>query len=220
MLSQPNNSSPLSLLDESSSRGEQTRLEIIQAAARLFIHQGYHGTSMRQVAHAAGVSLSGIYNHFPSKEALFVAILLERHPVKEIVPALNASQGETVEALVRDAARLLVETLGKRMDFLNLIFIELVEFNACHLPDMFSKVVPQVMPFIERVYQANGSMQAVSPILLLRSFMGLFISYVITGIMIGEQTSSEAGEKTLERFIDIYLHGICDLPNVSLRKKL
>ena len=85
MLSQPKNPFSLSLPDESSSRGGQTRQEIIQAATRLFIHQGYHGTSMSQVAQAAGVSLSGIYNHFPSKEALFVAILLERHPVKEIV---------------------------------------------------------------------------------------------------------------------------------------
>jgi AcrR family transcriptional regulator len=208
MLSQPTDPLHTSLHDESTSRGEQTRLQIIQAATRLFIQQGYHGTSMRQVAQEAGIALGGIYNHFPSKEALFVAILLERHPVKEIVPALNASQGETVEALVHDAARLLVETLGKRMDFLNLIFIELVEFDACHLPDMFGKVLPQVMPFIERVYQAKGGLRSVPPVLLLRSFLGLFVSYIITGLMIGEQASPDVGEKTLDRFIDIYLHGI------------
>ena len=208
MLSQPTDPLAAPLSDESPSRGEQTRLQIIQAAARLFVQQGYHGTSMRQVAQEAGIALGGIYNHFPSKEALFVAILLERHPIKEIIPALNASQGETVEDLVRDAARLLVETLGKRMDFLNLIFIELVEFDARHLPDMFGRVLPQVMPFIERLYQANGSMRTIPPLLLLRSFMGLFISYVITGLMIGEPVSPETGEKTLARFIDIYLHGI------------
>jgi hypothetical protein len=38
--------------------------------------------------------------------------------------------------------------------------------------------------------------------------MGLFISYVITGMMIGERASPAFGEKTLDRFIDIYLHGI------------
>jgi AcrR family transcriptional regulator len=208
MLSQPADSSPTSLLDVSPSRGEQTRLQIIQAATRLFIRQGYHGTSMRQVAQEAGIALGGIYNHFLSKEALFVAILLDRHPVKEIVPALNASQGETVEDLVRDAARLLVETLGKRMDFINLIFIELVEFDACHLPDMFGMVLPQVMPFIERVYQVNGGLRSIPPVLLLRSFMGLFISFVITGMMIGERASPEVGEKTLDQYIGIYLHGI------------
>ncbi len=208
MLSQPADSLTDPLLEESLPRGEQTRLQIIQAATRLFTQQGYHGTSMRQVAREAGIALGGIYNHFPSKEALFVAILLERHPIKEIVPALNASQGETVEALVRDAARLLVETLGKRMDFLNLVFIELVEFDACHLPDMFGKVLPQVMPFVERIYQAKDGLRSEPPVLLVRSFMGLFISYVITGLMIGEKASPDVGEKTLDRFIDIYLHGI------------
>jgi AcrR family transcriptional regulator len=193
-------------MDTTSSRGENTRLQILQAATHLFVQQGYHGTSMRQVALEAGIALGGIYNHFPSKEALFVAILLERHPVKEIIPALNASQGDTVEALVRDAARLLVETLGKRMDFLNLIFIELVEFEARHLPDIFSMVLPQVMPFVERVSQAQGSLRSIPPLLLLRSFMGLFISYVITALMIGDHPDAETG--TLDQFINIFLHGI------------
>lgn len=195
-------------MDTSLPRGEQTHLQIIQAAARLFIRQGYHGTSMRQVANEAGIALGGIYNHFSSKEALFVAILTERHPVREIIPALNASQGDTVEALIRDAARLMVETLGKRLDFLNLVFIELVEFEASHLPDMFSIVLPQVMPFVERIYRLKGNLRPVPPLVLLRSFMGLFFSYVITGMMIGEQPSSEISQNALDDFVNIYLHGI------------
>lgn len=195
-------------MDTTLSRGEQSRQQIIQAATHLFIRQGYHGTSMRQVAQEAGIALGGIYNHFPSKEALFVAILMERHPVREIIPVLSASQGDTVEALVRDAARLMVETLDKRRDFLNLIFIELVEFEACHFPDVFSMVLPQVRPFMERVYRAKGSLRAVPPLLLLRSFMGFFISYVITGLMIGNQPEPEMYPGALEHFVNIYLHGI------------
>ena len=195
-------------MDETLPRGEQTRMQIIQSATRLFIRQGYHGTSMRQVAEEAGTALGGIYNHFSGKEELFVAILMDRHPVREIIPALNASQGDTVEALVRDAARLMVEILDNRMDFLNLIFIELVEFEARHLPDMFSMLLPQVLPFVERLYQAKGSLRPVPPLLLLRSFMGLFFSYAITGLMIGKQLSPEMSKNALENFIDIYLHGI------------
>lgn len=195
-------------MDPSLPRGEQTRLQITQAAARLFVRQGYHGTSMRQVAQEAEIALGGIYNHFSSKEALFVAILMERHPVLETLPALNTSQGDTVEELVRDAARLMVQTLGKRMDFLNLIFIELVEFDACHLPDMFDKIVPQVLPFVERLNRAEGNLRQFPPVLVLRSFMGLFFSYVITGMMIGENPESEISKNALDKFVDIYLHGI------------
>ncbi len=54
-------------------RGEQTRGEIIRAAHKLFVQQGYHGTSMRQIAKQAGIALGGLYNHFDSKQEVFQA---------------------------------------------------------------------------------------------------------------------------------------------------
>jgi AcrR family transcriptional regulator len=53
--------------DESLSRGERTRETILDAARQLFIQQGYHGTSMRQIASQAGIALGSLYNHFPNK---------------------------------------------------------------------------------------------------------------------------------------------------------
>ena len=195
-------------MDENLSRGEQTRQQIIQAAARLFVGQGYHGTSMRQIAEEAGIALGGIYNHFVSKQAIFVAILNERHPIHELLPALTASRGQTVDDLVYEAARLMVKTLEKNNDFLNLIFIELVEFKGGHLPGLFAMVEPQVRPFLERVYRAEGSLRSIPPLLLLRTFMGLFISFVITGKMMGESFPEGLSQELLDQFVDIYLHGI------------
>ena len=60
-------------MEESLSRGEQTRNAILQAAHDLFVQQGYHGTSMRQIAKQAGLALGGLYNHFASKEDVFQA---------------------------------------------------------------------------------------------------------------------------------------------------
>ena len=77
-----------------SRRGEQTRQEIIRAALPLFSQQGYHGTSMRQIAAAAGIALGGIYNHFESKEAIFRAVSFAYHPIHTILPALEANHGE------------------------------------------------------------------------------------------------------------------------------
>ena len=58
-------------------RGEQTQKDILQSALELFLNHGYHGTSMRRIAQQAGIALGGIYNHFSSKEDLFVKILLK-----------------------------------------------------------------------------------------------------------------------------------------------
>jgi len=49
---------------------------IREAAARLFLEKGYQGTSMDDVAAAAGVSKQTIYTHFASKEELFSDLVL------------------------------------------------------------------------------------------------------------------------------------------------
>ncbi|MCW2936964.1 MAG: putative TetR family transcriptional regulator [Actinomycetia bacterium] len=55
------------------------RGEILDAAAALFAREGYRGTSMREVATAAGIQAGSLYHHFPSKEAIAVELVQEYH---------------------------------------------------------------------------------------------------------------------------------------------
>jgi AcrR family transcriptional regulator len=106
------------MTSDTPSRGEQTRSSILQAAHDLFVEQGYHGTSMRQVASRAGVALGGLYNHFPSKEAVFEAVFITYHPYHQVLPYIQQAQGATFEAVVHDAAARMVEVARGRPDFL------------------------------------------------------------------------------------------------------
>ena len=54
---------------------DRKRAAILDAAVAEFRHAGYEATSMDRVAARAGVSKRTVYNHFPSKEALFEQIL-------------------------------------------------------------------------------------------------------------------------------------------------
>jgi AcrR family transcriptional regulator len=65
----------------SASLGGPTRRrgEILAAAAALFAREGYRGTSMREVAAAAGIQAGSLYHHFPSKEAIAVELVQEYH---------------------------------------------------------------------------------------------------------------------------------------------
>src|SRR5512138_2178270 len=82
---------------ETVKKGEATRLAIEDAAIHLFLEQGYHATSMRQIADRAQLALGGIYNHFSSKEDIFEAIILDQHPYKKILPLILEAEGETAE---------------------------------------------------------------------------------------------------------------------------
>ena len=95
-------------------KGALTRLAIEEAAFELFMEQGYHATSMRQIKDKAGLALGGIYNHFSSKEDIFAAILIDKHPYKQILPLMLAAKGDTAEEMIRTAARSMVTELGTR----------------------------------------------------------------------------------------------------------
>lgn len=56
---------------------EETRSRITEAAIRLFANHGYDGTSVREIAEAAGVTKPVLYYHFGSKERLYVAMIEE-----------------------------------------------------------------------------------------------------------------------------------------------
>ena len=56
-------------------QSEQTRQQIIDTAARLFASRGFDGTSMSDLAAAAGLTKGAFYHHFESKDALFFAVV-------------------------------------------------------------------------------------------------------------------------------------------------
>ncbi|MFE5238857.1 MULTISPECIES: TetR/AcrR family transcriptional regulator [unclassified Streptomyces] len=54
---------------------EQKRAAILRAATRLFLDSGYDRTSLAKIAEAAGVSKATLFKQFPTKAALFDAIV-------------------------------------------------------------------------------------------------------------------------------------------------
>jgi AcrR family transcriptional regulator len=189
-------------------KGERTKELISTAALRLFRQKGYHGTSMRAIAQEAGMAVGGIYNHFSGKEDIFREVLYNYHPYKAVIPALQEAQGNTLEELIQDAARRMVVGFGLPVDFLNLVFIELVEFNGQHIPELFNAIYPQLMEFGQRLHQEPEELRPIPLPVLLRSFIGLFFSYVMTDSILARYMPSEMKEHAFEDFVDIYLHGI------------
>jgi TetR/AcrR family transcriptional repressor of nem operon len=56
-------------------QGEQTRQRIIEEAAKLFVRKGFHGTSIADLAQAAGLTKGALYHHFDGKDDLFYAVV-------------------------------------------------------------------------------------------------------------------------------------------------
>jgi AcrR family transcriptional regulator len=79
------------------SKGEETRAAILEAATGLAVRVGLEGLSIGALATALGMSKSGVFAHFKSKEALQVAVLddaADRFVEVVVRPALKAPRGE------------------------------------------------------------------------------------------------------------------------------
>ncbi|HIE1099212.1 TetR family transcriptional regulator [Stenotrophomonas maltophilia] len=81
-------------------RNEQRVALILQAALQCFLAKGFHQTSMRDIAQAAGVSLGNLYNHFPGKEAIILAVAVaESEELAPMLQRLAAVDGERAQVL-------------------------------------------------------------------------------------------------------------------------
>jgi AcrR family transcriptional regulator len=90
---------------------------LLEAATRVFVKEGYAKATTNRIAAAAGVSVGSLYQYFPSKEAIVVAMVRrQRERVMREIAALmeRAARGEcTPEEVVRLYVRRLIDAFGR-----------------------------------------------------------------------------------------------------------
>jgi hypothetical protein len=127
-----------------------------------------------------------------------------------MLPAIEAAQGETVEAFIRDAAAQMLAAMGKHSDFLNLMFIELVEFKSVHSAEIFAQAMPRAVAIINRLTEAQGNLRQIPAPMLARIFIGLFFTYYLAESMFVSIAPVEFSEHAMDYYIEVFLHGILD----------
>ena len=80
-------------------KSEEKRQQISEAAADLFLTEGFERTSMDAVAQAAGVSKQTVYSHFANKDELFRSCIASK--VAEYDLTVEPSEYHTLEAGLR-----------------------------------------------------------------------------------------------------------------------
>lgn len=88
------------------------RAQLLSVAKDVFSANGYHSTAMDEIAERAGVSKPVLYQHFPSKLELYVA-LLDNH-VEELVTSVKVALASTPDNKQRVHA-----AVGAYFDFVN-----------------------------------------------------------------------------------------------------
>jgi AcrR family transcriptional regulator len=90
----------------SQERARATVHALVDATARILVKEGFDKASTNRIAEVAGVSVGSLYQYFPSKEALVVAVI-ERHQ-QEIRRTVRGELAEALDLPVAKAVRKLV----------------------------------------------------------------------------------------------------------------
>lgn len=184
------------------------RQRILSAAAQLYAVRGFEGTSMRDIAEAAGVTKPLIFYHFASKERLYASLLAE---------ALSACRagGETILAEPLSATERLRRFLASHVQVLReqpavFAFAYNLLTVGRELPLGFDYraegrvLFDQIVRVIEEG-QAQGEFRAGDPVtvaVLALASLGMYAHALLLGEI---DALPEALE---ERLLDLLLHGI------------
>ena len=101
---------------------DQRRIQLLDAASDVFASKGYHAAAMDDIADAAGVSKPVLYQHFPSKLDLYLALLDQScDRLVEVVEEGLASTGDNSDRVIATVAAFYEFVSSEGSDF-RLIF--------------------------------------------------------------------------------------------------
>lgn len=200
-------------MDEATSKGDQARTEILEAARDLFIKNGYNGTSMRAIAQAAGGrAVGGLYNHFKTKEEIFSAIIEEQNPYDDLMAAITGTgEIDTAPDFIRAMLGRTLRVMPRHYDFFQITQIDLREFQGAHLQRVLqTQLVPNILTMIARVKDLPG-LKPIDPLGLMRLMGSVVLGYMATRTL---QPTGLFDDRSEDEWIALYtemvLHGLAD----------
>jgi AcrR family transcriptional regulator len=201
-------------MDEAHTKGDLARQEILDAARRLFIANGFHGTSMRAIAREAGDrAVAGLYNHFPTKEAIFEALIAESNPYDVILNALEArlDEAHTGPDFIQSALPDVLDIMPHYYDFIQLAQIDMREFEGRYVTHLLRDTFfPRILAIIQRLQTLPG-LKPLNVYVVLRMVASLVIGYMITERLgPAEILRQFAPEDFADQFAAVLLYGIAD----------
>ena len=128
---------------------EERKKVLLEAARDLFVEKGYHHTTTRDIARAAGVSEPMIYKHFSGKHELFFEVIYMI--ASELLEELMIDEKLEPEVFVEKFFYYHMETVSRHFDSLRLLLSQLLfdpgvkeTYIKIFLPKMKEKMFPLI----------------------------------------------------------------------------
>jgi AcrR family transcriptional regulator len=195
-------------------RPEVRPQQILEAAFRVFGTRGLHQATLDDVARAAGITKGTIYLYFPSKAALFSAMLRAR--VSDLLPPMKASDGRSTASLHHQ-----LEMLAQRLyqffkSFAYLAMYRTMVGEASQFPETATLLYREgILPTNRQLTElfrrgiASKEFRALDPLIAARALVGMLQVFVVSQRLLGGQRIFPIADAKIVRTVtEIFFRGL------------
>jgi AcrR family transcriptional regulator len=187
----------------------ERQASIIAAAASLFAVNGFKGTTTREIAKTAGISEALLFKYFPTKRALYAAILAEKAPISDLLEVVEdaAKKRDDVGVFTLIASYRIHR--GSDPMLMRLLLFSALEGHE--LSDMFFQnqhrmFYDYLSGYITRRIR-EGAFKRVDPLLAARGFMGMVAHHRLLHEVFRVPTHCSPEDAVLT-YVRMFLHGL------------
>ena len=205
-------------------RGKKDTIE--DAARELFIKQGFHATSMRDISKRADVSLGNLYNYYETKDSIFESIIDNYLTV--IDEQLKTILAEIDEPMEPASLRKLGESVGRLVnehsDFWLLMYIDVLEFQNRHFRKMFDGITDRFRKIFGKKFreaEERGDLRTgvdAAPVFT-AAYMQFFNYFLVEKLFGGNQHLGLTDEQALNCLTKVFAYGTLSEDSLSRFKR-
>ena len=201
---------------------EKNKDRIEEAAKKLFIKQGFHATSMRNIAARAGTSLGNVYNYYRTKEEILGSIISKYQTtidgrLRSIFDEID--QPLEPESLVRFGGQI-KKMVNDHHDFWLLMYIDVLEFENRHFRKMFEGLVENLRRRYASQFEEMRKRGAVHcdvdpAVAFTAVYMQFFNYFLVEKLFGGNSHFGMSDEQVIEQLTGLYCRGLSQNHNGS-----
>jgi AcrR family transcriptional regulator len=204
-------------------RPEVRPQQILEAAFRVFGTRGLHQATLDDVARGAGITKGTIYLYFPSKAALFSAMLRAR--VCDLLPPMKASDGRSTASLHRQLVMLAQRLYQFFKSPAFLAMYRTMVGEAPQFPEAAALLYREgILPANRRLAElfrrgiASGEFRALDPLIAARALVGMLQVFVVSQRLLGGQRIFPIADAKIVRTVtEIFFRGLLVSPRPTGR---
>lgn len=193
---------------------ERNQLKIEGAALRVFTRQGFHGTSIREIADEAHVSVGNIYNYYSTKDELFRRLVVRygKQMAELQRRILTPLLGSDDPATLRELAQAVRQIVYDNPDYWRLMYIDVVEFGNRHFRHSFRDLARK-LEALAGGYGRNGNgrmaERGLDPSLAFTAiYLQFFTYFLVEKLFGGKQHLGVADDRAIDQLVQIFTKGV------------